>query len=334
MGMWLVGSRRRETRGIATRRWGACWCCWAWRRHRHAGRWPTGRPRRHARRGPRRRRAVRAALVLPGLARDPWALAGALLVFGFGSGCLDVSMNAHAVHVEKAYNRPVMGLPCLVLRRQGHRGARRARATSAGSVPPRRSASPEPRALWSPCCWPAPAGDHADLPDHRRVRFPHHRTAPGGPSGEAAHPSRPHLDPRRSALMCMLCEGVANDWSSLDLKTILGTGGHRRLRLRHLRTTMTTADCSPIASPGGSDRRPCFVTAQPRAPSESRSWPSRRGYGWPWRAGRCSAWACPAASPSCSAPPGTPTPPPPAQRLPGTASATSGCSRARQRSAG
>src|SRR6202046_3451065 len=49
-----------------------------------------------------------AALVLPGLARDPWALAGALLVFGFGNGCLDVTMNAHAVKGEKAYNRPVM----------------------------------------------------------------------------------------------------------------------------------------------------------------------------------------------------------------------------------
>src|ERR1700722_6657788 len=49
-----------------------------------------------------------AALVLPGLASNPWALAGALLVFGFANGCLDVSMNAHAVHVEKAYGRPVM----------------------------------------------------------------------------------------------------------------------------------------------------------------------------------------------------------------------------------
>jgi hypothetical protein len=49
-----------------------------------------------------------ASLVLPGLAREPWALAAALLVFGFGGGCLDVSMNAHAVHVEKAYNRRIM----------------------------------------------------------------------------------------------------------------------------------------------------------------------------------------------------------------------------------
>ncbi|MBT2906721.1 MFS transporter, partial [Streptomyces sp. McG8] len=49
-----------------------------------------------------------ATLVLPGLARDPWSLAGALLVFGACNGALDVSMNAHAVHVEKAYGRPVM----------------------------------------------------------------------------------------------------------------------------------------------------------------------------------------------------------------------------------
>ncbi|MGI3204328.1 MFS transporter [Streptomyces sp. GLT-R25] len=49
-----------------------------------------------------------AALVLPGLPQDPWTLAAALMVFGFCNGCLDVSMNAHAVHVEKAYGRPVM----------------------------------------------------------------------------------------------------------------------------------------------------------------------------------------------------------------------------------
>ncbi|SCD83412.1 Major Facilitator Superfamily protein, partial [Streptomyces sp. SolWspMP-5a-2] len=49
-----------------------------------------------------------ATLVLPGLATAPWALGVALLVFGFANGCLDVSMNAHAVQVEKAYGRPVM----------------------------------------------------------------------------------------------------------------------------------------------------------------------------------------------------------------------------------
>jgi MFS family permease len=34
------------------------------------------------------------ALALPGLATNVWMLAAALLVLGFGNGCLDVSMNA------------------------------------------------------------------------------------------------------------------------------------------------------------------------------------------------------------------------------------------------
>ena len=77
-----------------------------------------------------------AALVLPGLARDPWALAGALLVFGFGNGCLDVSMNAHAVHVEKAYNRPVMSAFHATFSVGGVIAALvGARATSAGMSP-------------------------------------------------------------------------------------------------------------------------------------------------------------------------------------------------------
>ncbi|WP_267899945.1 MFS transporter [Kocuria varians] len=54
--------------------------------------------------------AVLASLtvVLPGLAGNLWTLAAALVVFGFCHGCLDASMNAHAVHVEEGYGRPVM----------------------------------------------------------------------------------------------------------------------------------------------------------------------------------------------------------------------------------
>ncbi|HJX86304.1 MAG TPA: MFS transporter, partial [Gemmatimonadales bacterium] len=48
------------------------------------------------------------ALVLPGLAVNAWTLGLALLVFGLGNGCLDVSMNAHAVQVERGYGRPIM----------------------------------------------------------------------------------------------------------------------------------------------------------------------------------------------------------------------------------
>ncbi|HXA60260.1 MAG TPA: MFS transporter [Streptosporangiaceae bacterium] len=49
-----------------------------------------------------------AALVLPGLANGAWTLGGALLILGFGNGCLDVSMNTHAVQVERGYQRPIM----------------------------------------------------------------------------------------------------------------------------------------------------------------------------------------------------------------------------------
>ncbi|WP_194817591.1 MFS transporter [Nocardia sp. XZ_19_385] len=53
--------------------------------------------------------AITAATVIgPGLATGPVALAIALACFGFGNGALDVSMNTQAVHVERAYGRPIM----------------------------------------------------------------------------------------------------------------------------------------------------------------------------------------------------------------------------------
>jgi len=61
------------------------------------------------------------AVVLPGLPRDPWMPAGALLAFGFCNGLLDVSMNAHAAHGEKAYNRPVMSAFHAMFSVGGHR---------------------------------------------------------------------------------------------------------------------------------------------------------------------------------------------------------------------
>lgn len=48
------------------------------------------------------------AVIGPGLATGPVGLGIALACFGFGNGALDVSMNAQAVHVERAYRRPIM----------------------------------------------------------------------------------------------------------------------------------------------------------------------------------------------------------------------------------
>ncbi|WP_327113052.1 MFS transporter [Nocardia sp. NBC_01730] len=48
------------------------------------------------------------AVLGPGFATGPVTLALALICFGFGNGALDVSMNTQAVHVERAYHRPIM----------------------------------------------------------------------------------------------------------------------------------------------------------------------------------------------------------------------------------
>jgi MFS family permease len=168
-----------------------------------------------------------AALVLPGLARDPWALGAALLVFGFGNGCLDVSMNAHAVHVEKAYSRPVMSAFHAAFSVGGVIAALvGARAISAGLSPATTlgvagaagivvALLPARSLLATRAASPiSPISAASDSPVTGKR--------------PAAHSANPRNPPARIwilaalALMCMLCEGVANDWSTLDLKTMLG----------------------------------------------------------------------------------------------------------------
>jgi MFS family permease len=46
-------------------------------------------------------------LFLPGLASNEWILGVCLFLLGVSIGATDVAMNAHAVEVEKAYNRPI-----------------------------------------------------------------------------------------------------------------------------------------------------------------------------------------------------------------------------------
>ncbi|MBB5084774.1 MFS transporter [Nonomuraea endophytica] len=153
-----------------------------------------------------------AALVLPGLSDSPWMLAGALLVFGFCNGCLDVSMNAHAVHVEKAYQRPVMsafhatfsvGGVLAALVAAGAAGTGLSTAVTLGAV----------GALGIVVALIAARGL---LPGTRAA-------------GEDTAPAAKRRGKPRQiwilaglALMVMLCEGAANDWSALHLKDVLG----------------------------------------------------------------------------------------------------------------
>jgi MFS family permease len=167
-----------------------------------------------------------ASLVLLGLARGPWALAGALLVFGFGNGCLDVSMNAHAVHVERAYNRRIMSAFHATFSVGGVIAALvGARAISAGMSPAATLGAagavgivvallPARSLLASAPTSPASATS----------------LAPGSTAAERLREpaAKRRTVPRRIwilaalALMCMLCEGVANDWSALEAKNVLG----------------------------------------------------------------------------------------------------------------
>ncbi|NWF26931.1 MFS transporter [Streptomyces sp. PKU-EA00015] len=153
-----------------------------------------------------------AAVVLPGLATNAWALGGALLLLGFGNGCLDVSMNAHAVQVERGYGRPVMSafhatfsiggvLAALIGARTLSWGWSPAATLGAAAVLGLVAAAAAAGALLRP-----------------------ERAAAEEPA--AGTPSR-RRTPRRIwflaalALMLMLCEGVANDWSVLHLRDVL-----------------------------------------------------------------------------------------------------------------
>ncbi|MCX5207881.1 MFS transporter [Kitasatospora sp. NBC_00240] len=163
-----------------------------------------------------------AGLVLPGLATGPLALGGALLLFGFGIGCLDVSMNTHAVQVEHGYRRPVMSAFHAVYSVGGVLAALLgARTLSWGWSPAATLAGVSllglaATALATPALLP---------------RDPARPRDDGGADGGPGHPAGPrhrHRTPARIwalavlALMLMLSEGVANDWSVLALRDVLG----------------------------------------------------------------------------------------------------------------
>jgi MFS family permease len=160
-----------------------------------------------------------AALVLPGLPREPWTLAGALLAFGFCNGCLDVSMNAHAVHVEKAYGRPVMSAFHATFSVGGVVAALVGAATASAGLSPAAGmaamgvlgiaiALVSARALLPT----APtAADTGSARETEQAPAAEHRGTSGRIWILAA-----------LALMVMLCEGAANDWSALHLKDVLG----------------------------------------------------------------------------------------------------------------
>jgi len=149
------------------------------------------------------------ALILPGLATNGVALGAALLALGLGNGCLDVSMNAHAVEVEHAYGRTIMSAFHAVWSVGGFAAALvGARTLTWGWAPVTTFAVATAITLVI-----AAAATPALL---RKVPKP----ATDGPKQRRRTPSRIWWL-AVVAFLLMLAEGVANDWSVLHLSTIL-----------------------------------------------------------------------------------------------------------------
>ncbi|MEU8863430.1 MFS transporter [Streptomyces umbrinus] len=180
-----------------------------------------------------------AALVLPGLPQDPWTLAAALMVFGFCNGCLDVSMNAHAVHVEKAYGRPVMSAFHATFSVGGVLAALVGAAAASAALSPAAGmavmgalgvvvALVSARALLPAAPAAADAGSVREAHSTGETYSASaEEAAPTGKAGKASAAARRGTSGRiwilaALALMVMLCEGAANDWSALHLKDVLG----------------------------------------------------------------------------------------------------------------
>ncbi|WP_407914505.1 MFS transporter [Kitasatospora sp. NE20-6] len=158
-----------------------------------------------------------AAVLLPGLADDAWTLGAALFALGASNGFLDVSMNAHAVQVERGYGRPVMSafhatfsiggvLAALAGARTLASGWSPAVTLTATAVLGLAVSAAAARALLRPAAGAADA-DAAAGTDR--------------PAGRRRTPGRIWLL-AALAFLLMLCEGVANDWSVLHLQDVLG----------------------------------------------------------------------------------------------------------------
>ncbi|MFF6951150.1 MFS transporter [Streptomyces iakyrus] len=164
-------------------------------------------------------------LFLPGLAHDPWTLAAALLVFGLCNGCLDVSMNTHAVHVEKAYGRPVMSGFHATFSVGGVLAALAAAGTASAGLHPAVAmaamgavgiviALVAARALLPA----APAVEGTGAAEESGAALVAGTTLPAEGGGSTGRVWLLAV----LALMVMLCEGAANDWSALHLKDVMG----------------------------------------------------------------------------------------------------------------
>jgi MFS family permease len=153
------------------------------------------------------------AVILPSFALNPFELAPLLFVFGIGIGSVDVGMNQQAVILQRAYGRPIMASFHAFYSLGGALGAVLGAGilllrwplvwslASAGAIGLVFTAIAATRLLPDDQVEPAPTPDGAP----RERRFPRIVWLLGA-----------------TALLLMLSEGVANDWSALQIKQRLG----------------------------------------------------------------------------------------------------------------
>jgi predicted MFS family arabinose efflux permease len=150
-------------------------------------------------------------LPLPLLAPSPYALGALLFVFGAANGAMDVSMNAHAVAVERELPKPIMS--------SLHGGWSLGGFASSGFAAVAGSAGLDPRveslivgvALWLAALWLTTRLGSASM--HSKE----------GGSGFAL-PSRAVFLIGALCFLAMMTEGAIGDWSGIYLRQDLGAG--------------------------------------------------------------------------------------------------------------
>ncbi|WP_232331782.1 MFS transporter [Nocardia puris] len=170
--------------------------------------------------------AVTASLAVlgPGFATGPVWLALALAGFGFGNGALDVSMNAQAVHVERAYRRPIMSAFHALFSCGGLVGSLVGAATLRAGWDVRVTLI----AASALCLCAVAASVPRLLADTRATaKTEPDNVAEPHPDEVAATDSarrRKVLALAMIAFAALLTEGVAADWSTLQMGEHLGVG--------------------------------------------------------------------------------------------------------------
>ncbi|MDX8030377.1 MFS transporter [Lentzea sp. BCCO 10_0856] len=147
--------------------------------------------------------------LLPGVAFNQCTLGAALLIFGIGNGLIDVSMNAHAVVVERHYKRPVMSAFHATWSLGGVAAALTGARTLSWDLSPAVTLSTA-----------AALGVVVSLVTARLLLNEKEEQHASAQTGKRKAPRRIWIMALLACLV-MLSEGAANDWSVLHLQDIL-----------------------------------------------------------------------------------------------------------------